>query len=145
MADRIDVVRELYDLFARGDVPGMLGLLDPQVEWNEAEHVTLWPGGPIYGPEQVAAQVFARFPELYGDSFRIEVQRLHACGATVVMQGRYTATVQPTGKNLSVQVVHVWDIEDGKVVRWQQYTDTWAFAEATGIRPLESSATGRGE
>jgi ketosteroid isomerase-like protein len=37
-------------------------------------------------------------------------------------------------------VVHVWEIEGGKVVRWQQYTDTWAFAEATNIRPLESPA-----
>jgi ketosteroid isomerase-like protein len=142
MSDQVDLVRAIYDTFARGDVPGMLGMLDPQVEWNEAEHVTLWPGGPIYGPEQVAAQVLSRFPELFGDTFRIEVERLHACGDTVVMQGRYTATVQPTGRNLSVQAVHVWDIEGDKVVRWQQYTDTWAFAEATNIRPLESSAAG---
>jgi uncharacterized protein len=120
----------------------MLGMLDPQVEWNEAEHATLWPGGPIFGPDQVAAQVLSRVPELFGDTFRIHVERLHGCGETVIMQGRYTATVQPTGRNLSVQVVHVWDIAGGKVARWQQYTDTWAFADATSIRPLESSAAG---
>jgi uncharacterized protein len=142
MSDQVDYVRAIYDAFARGDVPGMLGMLDPQVEWIEAEHVTLWPGGPIYGPDQVAAQVLSRFPELFGDTFRIEVERLHACGDTVIMQGRYSATVQPTGKELSAPVVHVWDIGGGKIVRWQQYTDTWAFAEATNIRPLESPAAG---
>jgi ketosteroid isomerase-like protein len=68
------------------------------------------------------------------------VQRLHDCGSTVIMEGRYTAVVQPTGRDLSVQAVHVWDIRDGKVVRWQQYTDTWALAEATGIRPLEGTS-----
>jgi ketosteroid isomerase-like protein len=142
MSEQADLVRAIYDAFARGDLPGMLGMLDPQVEWNEAEHATLWPGGPIYGHDQLVAQIFARFPELYGDTFRIEVERLHACGDTVIMQGRYTATVQSTGKDLNVQVVHVWDIEGGKAVRWQQYTDTWAFAEATNIRPVEPSATG---
>jgi ketosteroid isomerase-like protein len=142
MSDQLNVVRAIYDAFARGDVPGMLGLLDQQVEWNEAEHVTLWPGGPIYGPDQVAAQVLSRFPELFGDTFRVEVERLHDCGDTVIMQGRYTATVRSTGRNLNVQVVHVWDVAGGKAVRWQQYTDTWAFAEATNIRPLETATPG---
>jgi ketosteroid isomerase-like protein len=142
MSDQVSLVRAIYDAFARGDVPGMLGMLDPRVEWNVAEHATLWPGGPIYGPDQVAAQVLSRIPELFGDTFRIEVERLHGCGETVIMQGRYTATAQSTGRNLSVQVVHVWDIEGDKVVRWQQYTDTWAYAEATNIRPLEPTVAG---
>lgn len=76
------------------------------------------------------------------DLVRALYDDLYAAGDTVVMQGRYTATAQPTGKDLSVQVVHVWDIENDKVIRWQQYTDTWAFAEATGIRPLETTAAG---
>jgi uncharacterized protein len=142
MSDQLDLVNAIYDAFSRGDVPGMLAMLDPQVEWNEAEHVTLWPGGPVYGPDQVAAQVLSRIPELFGDTFRIQVERLHACGDTVIMQGRYTATALATGKNMSVPVIHVWDVADGKVVRFQQYTDTWAFAETTNIRPLEVSASG---
>ncbi|GAA1600153.1 hypothetical protein GCM10009789_62930 [Kribbella sancticallisti] len=144
MGGQVELVRGLYDSFAQRDVAGMLGMLDPQVEWNQAEHVTLWPGGPVVGPDAVAGQVLARFPELFGDTFRIEVGRLHECGDVVIMEGRYRATVRPTGKDLDVQVVHVWDIADGKVVRWQQYTDTWEFAEATGIRPLDTSTAGAG-
>jgi ketosteroid isomerase-like protein len=97
MSDQVELVRSLYDAFARGDVPALLAALDPKAEWNEAEHATLWPGGPLIGPDQVATQVFARFPELFGDTFRIEVGRLHDCGDTVVMEGRYSAVVQPTG------------------------------------------------
>ncbi|MFI7065202.1 nuclear transport factor 2 family protein [Kribbella sp. NPDC050124] len=141
MSEQVEVVRAVYDAFTRGDIAGMLGMLDPQVEWIEAEHATLWPGGPIYGPDEVAAQVLSRIPELFGDTFRIKVERLHECGDTVVMQGRYTATARATDTDLSVPVVHVWDIAGGKVVRWQQYTDTWMFAEATNIRPLERSTT----
>ena len=36
---------------------------------------------------------------------------------------------------LDAQVAHVWDFRDGKVVRFQQYTDTWQFAQVTGITP----------
>lgn len=137
MSDQIELVRKLYDAFARGDGPGFLGMLDPEIEWNPAEHATLWQGTPIVGHEGVVG-VLTRIAELPGDTFRVSVGRLHDAGDTVVMEGRYSATVQSTGADLSVQVVHVWDVKDGKAVRWQQYTDTWAFAETTGIRPLET-------
>ena len=51
------------------------------------------------------------------------------------MQGRYRGTVEFTGRDLAPQVVHIWDLEGNKIVRFQQYTDTWLFAEATGIPP----------
>lgn len=31
-----DVVRGLYEAFGRGDVPSVLGLLAPDVDWREA-------------------------------------------------------------------------------------------------------------
>jgi ketosteroid isomerase-like protein len=52
------------------------------------------------------------------------------------MEGRYKGVVQATGKDLDVQVTHVWDVANGKVVKFQQYTDTWQFAEATGETPV---------
>jgi hypothetical protein len=69
------------------------------------------------------------------DGFEIEVGRLTACGDTVLFEGRYHATARATGKALDAQVAHVWDFEDGKVVRWQQHCDTWQFAEVTGVAP----------
>ena len=32
-----DVVRSMYEAFASGDMPTVLGLLDPEVLWCEAE------------------------------------------------------------------------------------------------------------
>ena len=52
------------------------------------------------------------------------------------MAGRYKGIVQATGKAVDAQVIHVWDIADGKIAKFQQYTDTWQFAEATGETPL---------
>ncbi|MGH7276807.1 MAG: nuclear transport factor 2 family protein [Candidatus Rokuibacteriota bacterium] len=134
MADNVGLVQGAYDAFAKGDVQKVLGLLGDKVEWYEAEHVTYWPGGPFVGPQAVVDGVFARIPQDF-DGFRIDVRRIVGCGDTVLVEARYRATVKATGKPLDVQVAHVWDLRDGKVVRWQQYTDTWQFAQVTGVTP----------
>jgi uncharacterized protein len=61
--------------------------------------------------------------------------RRHRRPALVLVEARYRATAKATGKPLDAQVAHVWDFRDGKVVRFQQYTDTWQFSEVTGIKP----------
>jgi ketosteroid isomerase-like protein len=78
--------------------------------------------------------VFARLPEDF-DGFRIDVRRMVGCGDTVLVESRYGGTARATGKPLDAQVAHVWDLREGKVVHWQQYTDTWHFAEVTGTVP----------
>ena len=134
MADNVKLVQGAYEAFAQGDVAAVLALLHEKVEWNEAEHITYWPGGPFVGPQAVLQGVFARIPQDF-DGFRVDVRRIVGCGETVLVEARYRATVKATGKPLDAQVAHVWDFRDGKVVRWQQYSDTWQFAQATGITP----------
>jgi ketosteroid isomerase-like protein len=37
MTSPVDVVRRFYAALGRGDVPAVISLLDPQVEWTETE------------------------------------------------------------------------------------------------------------
>jgi ketosteroid isomerase-like protein len=134
MADNVTILKSGYEAFAKGDVATVLALFDPKVEWNEAEHVTYWPGASLVGGQAVVAGVFARIPQDF-DGFRIEVRRMVAFGDTILVEARYRATAKATGQPLDAQVAHVWDFRDGKVVRFQQYTDTWQFARVTGITP----------
>ena len=48
-------------------------------------------------------------------------------GADVVALGRYTGTHAASREPLDAQFVHHWTVEDGKVTRFQQYTDTWQW------------------
>lgn len=134
MADSVATVRSIYEAFGRGDVQSVLGLMSEKVEWNEAEHFTYWTGGPFVGPQAVLDGVFARIGQDF-DGFTVDVGRVVGCGDTVLSEGRYRGTVKATGKRLDVQVAHVWDVRDGKVVRFQQYADTWQVAQATGVTP----------
>jgi hypothetical protein len=40
--------------------------------------------------------------------------------------------VKATGTALSVQFAHVWRWRDGRIVAFQQYTDTKGWADALG-------------
>lgn len=138
MVDGVPIIQRVYDGFARGDLSPLLESLDPQVEWNEAEHVTFWPGTAFHGPDAIVEGLFACIAPTFGHTWTVHVDRLLTCGDTVIMQGRYRGTAQATGNELAPQVAHIWDLVGDKIVRFQQYTDTWLFAQATGITPLTS-------
>lgn len=134
MADHVAIIRSVYDAFGRGDVPTVLGAMDPKIEWHEAEHFPYWRAGGFVGPDAIVQGVFARLPQDF-DGFRVDVRRIVGGGDTVLVEARYRGTAKATGKALDAQVAHVWDLRDGKIVRFQQYTDTWQVAQATGATP----------
>ncbi len=130
--DNISLMRSAYEAFGRGDMSAVLGLMDEQIEWNEAEGNPWHPGHPLIGPQQVVDGVFARIAESFED-FVIRTDRFLGDADTVVVQGRYRATrARATGRPLDAQMAHVWDLRDGKVVRFQQYVDTRQLAAALG-------------
>ena len=139
MVDNVAVVRGVYEAFAKGDVSKLLEVLDEKIEWHEAEHVTYWPGSAFIGPQAVLEGVIARIPNDF-DGFSIDVERIIGSGDTVLVEGRYRGTVRATGQPLDAQVAHVWDFRDGKVVHWQQYTDTWQFAQLMGAPTGKAAA-----
>jgi uncharacterized protein len=134
--DNVELVRGAYAAFAAGDVPAVLQLLDPNVEWYEAEHNPYSPGKAFVGPQAVLEGVVARIPQDF-DGFRIDVQRLVGCGETVLAECRYGGTAKATGEPFDLQAAHIWDFRDGKVVRWQQYLDTWEWRRMFGTSPAQ--------
>jgi ketosteroid isomerase-like protein len=136
-AQNLALIRGIYDAMAKGDPGPLMGAMDPKIEWHQAEHQTFWPGGPFIGPEAVGPGVFGSIGMTFGPTFRIEPDRIHGFGDTVVMQGRYKGHVWATGNDLDLPTMHVWDIKDGKVVKFQQYTDTFGYAEATDEVPTQ--------
>ncbi len=48
----------------------------------------------------------------------------------VLATGRYQAKYKKNSAVIDAQVAHVWTLKDGKVIKFQQYTDTKQVAEA---------------
>jgi len=133
--DNVKLVQGIYDAFAAGDVPGVLGAMSPDIVWNEAENFPYADGNPYVGPDAVLAGVFARCIDEW-DGFAVEVEELLDAGETVVALGRYLGVYKATGRPQRTQLVHVWRVSGGKVVAFQQYVDTLQVAQVTGGAPV---------
>jgi len=129
MTDNLDVVRGVYGAFAAGDIPSVLAVLSPAVEWTEAEGGPY--GGVSVGPQQVLENVFMKLGGEW-DGYSAVPREFIAEGSTVVVLGEYAGTYKATGKSFRAPFAHVWKLKDGKAVSFHQYTDT-----ALHQRPLQ--------
>ena len=127
----VNVVRGLYDAFARGDIPVIIAALDPRVEWWEAENFIYADKNPYVGPDAVLGGVFARIGDEW-EGFAVSPAEVLDAGDTVVAHGYYSGTYKATGVRVRAQFAHFFTFRDGKVSKFQQYTDTAQFARAVG-------------
>ena len=126
--DNVETVRGLYESFGLGDVPSVLGKMDKGIEWNEAENFIYADGNPYVGPQAILEGVFMRLGTEW-EGFSVTPEEWMDAGPRVVVLGTYAGTHRGTSKRVRAQFAHVWSLKEGRVVRFQQYTDTKQFAD----------------
>jgi ketosteroid isomerase-like protein len=131
--ENVALVRGIYEAFAAGDVPAVLGAMSSDIVWNEAENFPYADGNPYCGPEAVLNGVFARCIGEW-DGFTVAPEEFLDAGDTVVVLGRYLGRYKATGRPQQAQLVHIWRIADGKAVRFDQRVDTLQVARVTGAQ-----------
>ena len=132
-AENVQIIRGLYESFAKGDVPAVLGAMSPDIVWNEAENFPYADRNPYVGPQAILMGVFARLAGEW-DGFAVEPGEVLDAGDHVVVLGRYRATYRPNGKGVHAQMAHIWRFKDGKIAQFQQYTDTKQFTDAVAAQ-----------
>jgi hypothetical protein len=126
-----DTIRAVYAAFQRGDIPAVLAAMAPDIVWNEAENFPYADNNPYVGPDAILAGVFARLGGEW-DGFAVKEEDLIDAGDTIVTLGRYGGAPKATGKKINAQFAHVWRFKNGKIVAFQQYTDTLQAMLAMG-------------
>jgi ketosteroid isomerase-like protein len=119
----VDLIKNLYAAFARGDAAAVVGAMDPNIVWNEAENFPYADRNPYVGPGAIGEGIFFRLATEW-DGFRAQPSEFLDAGDTVVAFGRYKGTYKATGSALNAQFAHVWHLRDAKITTFQQYTDT---------------------
>ncbi|MEI9813075.1 MAG: nuclear transport factor 2 family protein [Acidobacteriota bacterium] len=127
--DAMQVVESFYEAMKVGDVGGALSLLDPAVEWTEADNFIYADLSPYIGTDNVVNGLFMRLMTEW-QGFKAIPEQFIGSGDTVAVLGRYHGTYNATGKSIHAQMVHVYKIANGKIVKFQQYTDTAQFRDA---------------
>ena len=127
-----EVIANLYEAFGRGDIPAVLGAMDPQIRWHEAESNPYMPSGePWVGPDAIVAELFVKLGEDW-EGFTVTPTSFHDAGDVVCVEGRYTAEYHTTGRSIDAEFCHVWTLKDGRITRFKQYTDTTQWRGAMG-------------
>ncbi len=128
MNDPADIVRGFYDALGRGDVPGVLARLHDQLEWTEAERFPYY-SGTWRSPQEVLDKLLIPLARDW-DRFSARAHDFIAQGDRVVTLGQYSGTFKATGKSMTASFAHVWTIRDGRLARFDMYTDTAKVREA---------------
>lgn len=126
--DYVKVVKGMYEAFAKGDILAVVAALDAQVEWWEAENFIYDEGNPYIGPDAVLNGVFMRIGTEW-EGFTVSPKEVLDAGDTVIGHGYYSGTYNKNGKQARAQFAHFFTFRDGKIVKFQQYTDTAQFKQ----------------
>ena len=132
--DNVSFLKSLYDAFARGDVPTVLGTWSPDIRWHEAESNPYMPSGQAWvGPDAIVNNLFLKLATEW-DGFAVHPHSFYDAGTSVIVEARYSGTHKATGKDLDAQACHIRDIVDDKLTRFQQYVDTAKLQDVMGVR-----------
>lgn len=126
--DNLAVVKRLYAAFGRRDIKAVLGELTEDVEWREPEN----PFNPAAGTRQghEGFVEWARIGNAAEEVVALELRDFLVTGDKVAAVGRTTCRVRSTGKLYETDFVHLIDLRNGRVARFQEFFDTYAATEA---------------
>ena len=126
-----EIIKGLYDAFATGNVPGVLGAFDENISWTEAEGFMY--GGTYDGPNGVLSGVFMRLATEWADFSAVPSKIVDGGDGNVISTGTYSGKYLKTGKSMTVPFAHEWELRDGKIVKFNQHTDTLVIAREVGL------------
>lgn len=127
--DNLQLVQQGYQSFEQGDLAAVLSNFAPDAELVYAspkESIAF--AGTHQGLEQIT-RYFILNNELL-EFEQLNLTDLFATGNKVVALGRARIKSKKTGKTAATEFVHVFLLEDGKVIKYQVFDDTAEVAAA---------------
>ncbi|TYO65675.1 nuclear transport factor 2 family protein [Bradyrhizobium hipponense] len=128
MNSNYEAIKAHYAASDRKDVEAMMAPITARTKWTEMAGFPY--AGTYIGSDAIIAGVFKRIGEEWGD-YAFSLKRLIDGDKTIIGIGTYSGRYKKTEKAMTARVVHVWDMEDGRVVNFEQFTDTRLVADAT--------------
>ena len=124
----VQVVLQLYEAFRKGDVGRILALLSPDVEWIEPEN----PYNPAAGRRtgEAGFREWLKVGHEAEEILVLEVRQMFSNPDGVAVVGHSKCLARATGRTYESDFVHVITFRGDQIVRFQEFFDTFAAAEA---------------
>ena len=121
--DTVQIVRDLYAAFARNDIQTALNTFANNVEFQHPMTTAVWPwAGKLHGREQVA-RFFAGLAEA-AEWEHFEPREFIAQDDRVVVTVYERLRLRSNGRPLENEMVNLFTLQNGKIVRMRIYEDT---------------------
>ncbi|WP_293889176.1 MULTISPECIES: nuclear transport factor 2 family protein [unclassified Sphingobacterium] len=101
--------------------------LAPNAEWTEAAGFPY--AGTYIGIAEISKNVFYRLATEWID-YKFTPEKYIVSDSHIAVIGTYTGTYKITLKAMAARVVHVWELEEGKIVRFEQFVDSKIVVDA---------------
>ena len=129
MAGHVDLMRQRYEEFNKGDLEAALSDWADDVVWQGSDSTEL-PGGGEHKGKDEAVKVLQEAVGAW-DEFKLTADEFFEDGDTVVVLGH--TDVKKDDKSAQVPVVHIWRWEGDEIKRLQILTDTLHSAQVLGL------------
>ena len=125
--ENVQIVKDAFAAFGRGDIQGLLAFLAEDIEWISPGG-TLPPGGTYCGTAAVAGFFQNLSTALEFSSF--EPREFVAEGDRVLVVGFDSWRAKATNRTFEGHWVMVFTVRNGKVTNVREYVDTLGVAQA---------------
>jgi uncharacterized protein len=125
--ENLQIVKDGYAAFGRGDLPGLLSLLAEDVVWDIPGE-----GLPLAGTYRGRDGVASFFQKLgkQMDLLEFQPREFLADGDRVLVVGWERTKIKATGRSAEINWVMSFTIRNGKIAKFREYSDTKAIADA---------------
>ena len=129
MTDNVQLIRDLFDAFGRGDPAPIVASVSSDVDWRH-------PGGPevpyagAYRGREGVSQFFSRIGEAVEVTTWAPKHVLAAGRDEVVATGAWAGVARSTGKSFASEWGMVFGVRDGRITSFRVVEDTARLAAA---------------
>ena len=124
--ENVEVVREAWDAYSRGDYDRIAGFHDPHIV------VVTLEDGAVYGNDAVLAN-YERWNEAW-ESAETTLEEVIGQGDRVFLALRFQGRGRASGIEIDTRLYEVYTLRDGKVLRIDEYATRDEALEAAGLR-----------
>lgn len=134
--ENLQIIKEGYAAYGRGDMAGLLDKFSQDIEWQIPGT-----GLPLAGTYRGHAGVTNFFQKLAQEAEVLDFQprEFIAEGDRVIVLGTERTKIRATNRTVDLDWIMSFTMRNGKVVSFREYTDTKVLADA-----YESSAAAAG-
>jgi len=124
--ENVELMREAYNAFDRGEANVLFELMDPEIEWKSLEDTE-----PKHGTEGVLESVGGWF-QVWND-FQIEPEEFIDGADHVIAVVMERGRVSGSDEVVSERFFQVWTLVDRKITAFREYKTQREALEAAGL------------